>query len=128
MIKEPGKSITVIDNKDIEAEHPSISASKILKFDVVEITDWLDEQNLIVAMENRELDKMSLLENSEKYSRGIYLYNIETKDIKPLKVKEDMFLGGATLSPNKNTSSTMNTLSEIPHIMLRALRTMNLWM
>lgn len=101
VIKESDKIITVIDNEDTIYEEPSISASKINEFDVVEISDWLDEQNLIVTMENRELEKMSLLENSEQYSRGIYLYNIDTKETKPLKIRENMFLGGAKLSPDK---------------------------
>lgn len=101
VIKEPDKNITIIDNEETKYEEPSISVDKILKFDVVEISDWLDEQNLIVTMENRDLEKMNLLELSDQYSRGIYQYNIETKEIKPLKVREDMFLGGAKLSPDK---------------------------
>ena len=102
VIKEPGRSITVIDNEDTKYEEPSISVKQIDKpSHVMEITDWLDEQNIIVSMENRELEKMKLLEYSEFYSRGIYIYNIETKEITPLKVRENMFLGGAKLSPDK---------------------------
>lgn len=102
VIKEPDKSITVIDNEDKKHEEPSISVKKIYEpLNVVEISDWLDEQNMVVVMENKELEKMSLLENSEQYSRGIYLYNLDTKEVQPLKVRENMFLGGATLSPDK---------------------------
>jgi TolB protein len=102
VIKEPDKSITVIDKEESDYEEPSVSVDMIYKpFNVVEITDWLDEQNLVVIMENKELEKMSLLERSDQYSRGIYLYNIETKEIKPLKVMANMLLGGAKLSPDK---------------------------
>lgn len=101
VIKKPGKTITVIDNDDSKYMLPPIYTKKLIPFYVVEITDWLDDQNLIVVMENKELKKMNLRGSSQYYSRGIYQYNIETMEIKPLKVRENMFLGGAKLSPDK---------------------------
>lgn len=102
VIKEPGKSITIIENEDSKSEQASITVEKIDKFDGMEITDWLDEQTVVLAKENPEFEKMSLLENSEYYPRSIYLYNFETQEYKPLKAPKDMFLGGAILSPDKN--------------------------
>lgn len=102
VIKEPGKSITIIENEDSKYEQASITVEKIDKFDGMEITDWLDEQTVVLAKENPEFEKMSLLENSEYYPRSIYLYNFETQEYKPLKAPKDMFLGGAILSPDKN--------------------------
>lgn len=101
VIKEPDKSIPVIDKEEGMKDNPFVTVDKIIEFDLVEISDWLDENNIVVAMENKDLKKMSLEERSDLYSRGIYLYNIETKEIKPLRVRENMFLGGAKLSPDK---------------------------
>ena len=67
----------------------------------MEITDWLNEQTVVLSKENEELEKMSLLENSEFYPRSIYLYNLDTKEYKTVKAQKNMFLGGATLSPDK---------------------------
>lgn len=101
VIKEPGKSIIVIDNENTETKEPSISVEKIDRYGGMEITDWLDEETVVLAMENPELGKMSLLENSEFYPRSIYRYNLDSKEFDVLKAEKDMFLGGATLSPNK---------------------------
>ena len=102
VIKEPDKSITVIDKEEDQYEEPSISVDRIIKpLNVLEITDWLDEQNIVVVMENKDLEKMSLLEKADRYSRGIYLYNIETMEAEPIIIRKNMFLGGAKLSPNK---------------------------
>jgi TolB protein len=101
VIKEPGKSITVIENEKIETEQPSISVEKIDKYEGMEITDWFDNQTVVLSKENRELGKMELLENSEFYPRSIYLYNLGTKEYKTVKAQNNMFLGGGSLSPDK---------------------------
>jgi TolB protein len=101
VIKEPGKSITVIENENTETDQPSISVEKINRYDGMEITDWLDEQTIVLAKENPELGKMSLLENGEFYPRSIYLYHLDTKKYDTVKAYKDMFLGGAILSPDK---------------------------
>lgn len=102
VIKEPGKSITVIDNENTESNELSISVEKIDRYEGMEITDWLDENTVILAKENPELGKMSLLENSEFYPRSIYKYRLDTKDFETVVARKNMFLGGAKLSPNKN--------------------------
>lgn len=101
IIKEPGKSITVIDSEDKDEEVPIVTVEKIDKYDGIEISDWYDEQTVVLAKENPELEKMSLLENAEFYPRSIYLYNLETKEYQTLKAQKNMFLGGAVLSPDK---------------------------
>lgn len=101
VIKEPGKSITVIENENIDEESPLVTVEKIEKYDGIEITDWYDEQTIILAKENPELEKMNLLENSEFYPRSIYLYDLDTKEYQALKEQKNMFLGGAVLSPDK---------------------------
>jgi TolB protein len=101
VIKEPGKSITIIENENAETDPSPISVEKIDKYGKMEITDWIDEQTVILAKENMELGKMNLLENSEFYPRSIYLYNLDTKEYKTVKAQKNMFLGGAILSPDK---------------------------
>lgn len=101
VIKEPGKSITVIENENTETDQSSISVEKIDRYEGMEITDWFDEQAVVLAKENPELGKMSLLENSEYYPRSIYLYHLDTKEYETVKAPKDMFLGGAILSPDK---------------------------
>lgn len=101
VIKEPGKSITVIENENTETDQPSIAVEKIQRYEGMEITDWFDEQTVVLAKENPELGKMSLLENAEFYPRSIYLYHLDTKEYKTVKAPKDMFLGGAILSPDK---------------------------
>lgn len=101
MNPKPNESITVNENKSTETDSPSISIEKIDKYEGMEITDWLNEQTVVLSKENEELEKMSLLENSEFYPRSIYLYNLDTKEYKTVKTQKNMFLGGATLSPDK---------------------------
>jgi TolB protein len=100
-IKEPGETITVIDNAGKEAGDPNVSVEKVESYEKVEMTDWLDEETVIVSKENTSLDKMKLAELSDSYPRSLYLYNINTKQYKLLKEQNNVFLGGAALSSDK---------------------------
>jgi TolB protein len=100
-IKEPGKTITIIDDTDKEQSKPEISVEKIDRYEKVSITDWLDEDTVIVSKENESLDKMGLAELSEQYPRSLYLYDLTAKDYKLVKEQKDVFLDGATLSKDK---------------------------
>lgn len=101
IIKEPGKSITIIDDADKDISKPMITVEQIDKYENMEISDWLDEETVIVSKENTTLDKISLQELSDYYPRSLYLYNLRTKEYTLLKEQKDTFLGGATLSPDK---------------------------
>jgi TolB protein len=101
VVKEQDKSIVVIENENTEAEPFPVSVERIDKYEGMEITDWLDDKITVLAKENPELGKMSLLEKSEFYPRSIYLYNLETKEYREIKAQKNMFLGGAKLSPDK---------------------------
>ncbi len=101
VVREPDKSIVVIENESTEADPVQVSVEKIDKYEGMEITDWLDDQTVVLAKENRELGKMSLTENGEFYPRSLYLYNLDTKEYKTVKAQKNMFLGGATLSSDK---------------------------
>ncbi|NLD47580.1 MAG: hypothetical protein GX660_10340 [Clostridiaceae bacterium] len=101
VIKEPDKSIIIIENEDNETDQPSISVEKIDKYEGMEITDWFDDQTVVLSKENREFGKMELLEKSEFYPRSIYLYNLDSKAYKTVKAQKNMFLGGGVLSSDK---------------------------
>lgn len=100
-IKDEDKNNTIIENENKDTDKAFITVEKIDKYEGMEITDWLDEETVILSKENPELGKMTLLEKSESYPRSIYLYNLNTKEYKMVKGQKDMFLGGATLSPDK---------------------------
>lgn len=99
--KEGSKTPTATENENNENGQNSIRIEKIDRYEKMEITDWLDEGNVILAKENLELRKMSLVENSEFYPRSLYQYNLETQEYKLIRAQENMFLGGAKLSPDK---------------------------
>ncbi len=101
IINEPGTSITVIDDTEKETEEPVVAVEKIDRIENAELSDWLDEETVVVSRENDSLGKMSLAELSDSYPRSLYLYNINTKEYKVLKEQKDVFLGGATLSADK---------------------------
>ncbi len=101
IIKEPGSTITIIEDDGKEPAEPVVSVEKIEQVENGEISDWLDDETAVVSKENDTLDKMSLLELSEHYPRSLYLYNINTKEYELLKEREDVFLGEAALSADK---------------------------
>lgn len=100
-VQEPGENIIIIDDDGKETGKPIISIIKIDRYENMEITDWLNENTVIVSKENDSLEKMSLLELSDSYPKNLYLYNIDTKEYQLLKEQKDGNLGGATLSSDK---------------------------
>lgn len=100
-INEPGKTITVIEESKQEEDKPDLSVEKIENYEKLNITDWLDEDTVVVSKENDALDKMKLAELSEHYPRSLYLLDINTKAYKLIKEQEEVFLEGAILSKDK---------------------------
>lgn len=100
-MEEPDDSIVDNENESNENDLDFVTIEKIEKYEGMEISDWIDEQTVVLAKENQELGKMSLLENAEFYPRSIYEYKLDTKEFKTIKAQKDMFLGGAILSPDK---------------------------
>ncbi len=100
-IKEPGGSITIVDNAGDETGDPDVSIVRIDTYENLEISDWMDSDTVIVSKENESLGKMSLEELSDSYPRSLYQYNLNTKEYKLLKEQKELNLGGAKLSPDK---------------------------
>lgn len=101
VIKEPGKTITVIDDAGKEIGDPGVTVEKIDPYEKAEIFGWLDEERVIVAKENETLAEMKLEELADSHPRSLYLYNLNTNQYEPLKEQDNVFLGGASLSPDK---------------------------
>ncbi|MGO4538038.1 TolB family protein [Paenibacillus sp. 2TAB19] len=102
VIKKPGETITVIDDTGKEAGEPTVSVDKMKRYEKMEITDWLNEETVIVSKENTSLDKMKLEELSDSYPRSLYTYNLTTKQYELLKEQANAFLGVASLSADKS--------------------------
>ncbi|SDX55364.1 hypothetical protein [Paenibacillus sp. CF384] len=102
VIKEPGKTITVIDKgNEKPTAGPAITLGDIKMYGKTEVFGWLDEDTVIVSKENDSLAKMKLEELADSYPRSLYRVNLKTGDFVPLKEQENVFLGGASLSPDK---------------------------
>jgi TolB protein len=101
VIKEPGKTITVIDDASKETGKPDVAVAKTDLYENVEISDWLSEDTVIVSKENKDLGAMKLAELADSYPRSLYVYNLATKQYEPLKEQANVFLGEASLSPDK---------------------------
>jgi TolB protein len=100
-IKEPGKTITVIDETVEEESKPTLAVERIDRYDKVNITDWIDENTVIVARDNESLNKLSLAELSERYPISLYRLDLTSKEFGLIKEQEEVFLGGASLSRDK---------------------------
>ena len=56
-IEKPSDSMIDGENDSIENELDFISIEKIETYEGMEITDWIDEQTVVLAKENQELGK-----------------------------------------------------------------------
>ncbi|MEK3732889.1 MULTISPECIES: hypothetical protein [Paenibacillus] len=101
VIEKPGGTITVIEDAGEPAGRPSIKVERIDPYENMQISDWLDEDTVIVAKDNEALEKMSLAELSDAYPRSLYVYHLDTKEYELLKERENAFLGEAALSADK---------------------------
>lgn len=80
---------------------PAVTAGQIEHYENIALTDWLDEDTVVVSKENENLAKMSLAELADSYPKSLYLYHLDTKEYELLTEQEDVFLGEAVLSPDK---------------------------
>ncbi|WP_168123816.1 DUF5050 domain-containing protein [Paenibacillus sp. HB172176] len=102
VIKESnGESITIIEDNEEATGDPDVSIEEIKPFPGLDVSDWLDEDTVIVSKENKSLDKMTLAELSDEYPKSLYSYSLETEEFKLMKEQKNTFLGDARLSPDK---------------------------
>lgn len=93
--KDSSKPITNESRENI------IIVDRIEEIKNIQISDWLNDETLIVSKENDSLDKMELLELSDQYPISLYIYNINTEEYKLLKEERNLFLTGGNLSKDK---------------------------
>lgn len=101
VVKEPGKTITVIENTATPTVEPGVAVSAIDTYENVAIADWLDEDTVVAVKPNEALGRMSLEELADEYPRSLYLYHLDTEQYEILQERENAFLGDAELSPDK---------------------------
>jgi TolB protein len=101
IINESGKPITIIEDTNEDTKGPTITVEKIEQFSNQDITDWLDEDTVIVSKENETLEKISLAELSEYYPKSLYMYNITSGEYELIKEEKEVFLLEAQLSSDK---------------------------
>ncbi|AIQ56409.1 hypothetical protein [Paenibacillus borealis] len=81
-----------------EAAGPSVTAGEIGHYEDIVISDWMDEDTVVVSKENDKLGKMSLEELADSYPKSLYFYHLDTKEFELIKEQENVFLGDAVLS------------------------------
>ncbi len=101
-VQEPGNPITIVDEPKQEESEPVISVDKIERLEQLTISDWFDEDTVIVSKDNESLDKMSLSELSDQYPKSLYLLDINSKEYQLVKEQKEVLLGGAVFSKDKN--------------------------
>jgi TolB protein len=105
VIQEPGNTTAVVDDAGKEAGNnagkPDVSVGKIDRYENIAISDWMDEETIVISKENEGLGKMSLKELSDSYPKSLYLYHLNTKKYELLKEQKNVFLGEAVLSSDK---------------------------
>ncbi|WP_162463351.1 TolB family protein [Paenibacillus psychroresistens] len=99
--QEPENTTTVIEVTDKEVGKPDVSVGKIDHYENIAISDWMDEETVVISKENKDLGKMSLGELAEFSPKSLYLYHLDTKQYDLLKEQKNAFLGGALLSSDK---------------------------
>ncbi|NLY44597.1 MAG: hypothetical protein GX053_01185 [Tissierella sp.] len=57
-IQDPGGDISIIDDNEDDTGNPIISVKKMDIYENMEITDWLNENTVIISKENTTLEKM----------------------------------------------------------------------
>lgn len=101
VIEKPGGTITVIEDAGQTAGKPNVSVEGIDRYENMQISDWLDEDTVVVSKVNESLGKMSLAELADAYPRSLYLYHLDTNEYELLKERKNAFLGEAALSADK---------------------------
>lgn len=81
-----------------EAAGPSVTAGEIGHYEDIVISDWMDEDTVVVSKENDKLGRMSLEELADSYPKSLYFYHLDTKEFELIKEQENVFLGDAVLS------------------------------
>ncbi|MEI2397592.1 hypothetical protein [Paenibacillus phytohabitans] len=81
-----------------EAAGPAVTAEEIGHYENIVISDWMDEDTVVVSKENDKLGKMSLEELADSLPKSLYFYHLDTKEFELIKEQENVFLGDAVLS------------------------------
>lgn len=81
-----------------EAAGPAVTAGEIRHYENISISDWMDEDTVVVSKENDKLGKMSLEELADSFPKSLYFYHLDTQEFELIKGEENVYLGDAVLS------------------------------
>ncbi|CAH2214550.1 TolB family protein [Tepidibacter aestuarii] len=96
--EEPKKNITVLENKN-ETVYNEVALKKIDQYEGVRISDWLNEDTIIMTKDNKNL-KTIQTESGDMYPQNLHLYELNNKNEK-LLVGEDYHHSNGIFSPDK---------------------------
>lgn len=102
-IEQSGESITVLEETETSAGTPSIAVVALTAYPGVEMSDWLDDNTLILSKENHALEKLTLAESGEAYPTSLFTHSLEGNTYSLLKAQPGTNLMNAILSPNKKS-------------------------
>jgi len=112
--EENNKRITIIKNiKDILATE--VVASEIDTYEGIIGYDWLDENEIVITKENKELKPIKIDNaklKAEFELQNLYLYELNSKEEKSIG-DQSKFQDGAIFSPNKKYMFYRNQYEEI---------------
>lgn len=101
VVKEPNKTITIIKPSDKDIAKPGIAVDKVTEYKGLELFDWLDDETIIVSKTNEKLPSMKMADFDKAYPRSLYRFTLADGKVELIKEQKDVFLGGASLSPDK---------------------------
>ncbi|MEK5495500.1 hypothetical protein MKZ24_32850 [Paenibacillus sp. FSL R7-0297] len=81
-----------------EAAGPELTPGEIVQYENISISDWLDEDTVVVSKENDKFGTMSLVELAGSLPKSLYFYHLDTEEYELIKEQENVFLGDAALS------------------------------
>ncbi|MFC4304844.1 TolB family protein [Cohnella boryungensis] len=97
-VEAGGKTITVLDNPEAIA-YPKTEVDALVRLDNVRGSDWLSDDELLVARENRDM-KPEHVEGADWYPSNVYVHVLSTGQETPIHASEEN-QGFAVASPDK---------------------------
>lgn len=102
-IQASGESITVLEEVETGSGTPRLTVKEMKHYPMVEMSDWLDDNTVILSKENPLLEKLSLMESGAAYPASLYTHTLDSGTDTLLKAQAGTNLTGAMLSPDKKS-------------------------
>lgn len=120
IIEKDGKKITVIDNQNKNTSG-EVVIDKVDKINGMRGYDWLNEENILVDMANKDFKPLSI-EGQKMYPKNLYLNNLKTGEQQLLSPKR-INQGFAKFSPDKKYIFYKENIEETSRSFIMNLKT-----